>query len=94
MLFPEGVQYDRQNNTYRTINTNSVFVAIAEMSRSYEENKKWSYDFSIGNSTSVPGGGLEPPHLAAYAPQTYLSTNSNIRAKKRTIKKGRKNKDF
>ena len=37
------------------------------------------------NETSllVPGGGLEPPHLAAYAPQTYLSTNSNIRAKKK-----------
>lgn len=28
----------------------------------------------------VPGRGLEPLHLAAYAPQTYLSTNSNTRA--------------
>jgi site-specific DNA recombinase len=95
MLFPDGVQYDGQNNTYRTTNSNSVFTAIAEMSRSYEENKKGSFDFSIENSPSVPGGGLEPPHLAAYAPQTYLSTNSNIRAKElQIIKKGRKNKDF
>ena len=36
---------------------------------------------------NVPGGGLEPPHLAAYAPQTYLSTNSNIRAKELYITK-------
>ena len=43
----------------------------------------------------VPGGGLEPPHLAAYAPQTYLSTNSNIRAKElKTTKREGKNKDF
>lgn len=28
----------------------------------------------------VRGGGLEPPHLSAYAPQTYVSTNSTIRA--------------
>ncbi len=28
----------------------------------------------------VLGGGLEPPRLAAYAPQTYVSANSTIRA--------------
>lgn len=28
----------------------------------------------------VPGTGLEPAHLAAYAPETYASTNSAIRA--------------
>ncbi len=28
----------------------------------------------------MPGGGLEPPWVAPYAPQTYVSTNSTIRA--------------
>jgi hypothetical protein len=29
----------------------------------------------------VPGTGLEPAHLAAYAPETYVSTNFTIRAR-------------
>ncbi len=29
----------------------------------------------------VREGGLEPPHLTAYAPQTYVSTSSTTRAK-------------
>ena len=29
---------------------------------------------------TVPGTGLEPAHLAAYAPETYVSTNFTIRA--------------
>lgn len=29
----------------------------------------------------VRDGGLEPPHLAAYAPQAYVSTSSTNRAK-------------
>ena len=37
------------------------------------------------DKTFVPGTGLEPAHLAAYAPQTYVSTNSTTRAL-RTIK--------
>ena len=78
MLFPEGIQYD---NTYRTENINFVFHTIAKLSSSYKGNAKDDSDFFIEKSPSVPGGGLEPPHLAAYAPQTYLSTNSNIRAK-------------
>lgn len=29
----------------------------------------------------MPGTGLEPAHLAAYAPETYVSTNFTIRAR-------------
>lgn len=62
MLFPEGVQYDGRNNTYRTTNLNCVFTAIAQMSRSYEGNKKWSYDISTDNSPSVPARGMKSNH--------------------------------
>ena len=36
------------------------------------KRKPWG----IFSKTLVPKGGLEPPHLTAYAPQTYVSTNS------------------
>ena len=29
-------------------------------------------------NSNVPRGGLEPPRIAPYAPQTYVSTNSTI----------------
>ena len=31
-------------------------------------------------SLSVPGRGLEPPHLTTYAPQAYLATSYSTRA--------------
>ena len=46
------------------------------------------------NKESVPGTGLEPAHLAAYAPQTYVSTNSTTRALKKELLKGCKNNGF
>ncbi len=60
-----------------------MFEFILDVSKSYDKNKNGSFDFYIDHPHSVPGGGLEPPHLTAYAPQTYLSTNSNIRAIKK-----------
>lgn len=35
---------------------------------------------SVKLKKTVPGTGLEPAHLAAYAPETYVSTNFTIRA--------------
>lgn len=39
----------------------------------------------------VPGGGFEPPWVTPYAPQTYVSTNSTIRALEK-LTKNKKNK--
>lgn len=33
----------------------------------------------------MPKGGLEPPRVAPYAPQTYVSTNSTTSARGKTI---------
>lgn len=45
----------------------------------------------MGCLCTVRKGGLEPPHLSAYAPETYASTNSAISAH-RFSKKKRKGK--
>ncbi len=36
--------------------------------------------FLGGKNLGMPKGGLEPPRLASYAPQTYVSTNSTTSA--------------
>ena len=47
--------------------------------RSLGIKNKQAY-FFIHSLRLVPGTGLEPAHLAAYAPKAYVSTNSTIRA--------------
>jgi hypothetical protein len=39
---------------------------------------------SVKNNV-VPKGGLEPPRVAPYAPQTYVSTNSTTSARPKTL---------
>lgn len=34
----------------------------------------------------MPKGGLEPPRVAPYAPQTYVSTNSTTSARGKTFR--------
>ena len=94
LMFPQGILFDRENTNFRTPEINEVAFTINEISKGLEEKNKGDLDNFDLKSPSVPGRRLELPRLTTYAPQTYLSTNSNIRAKKRTIKKGRKNKDF
>lgn len=38
-MFPEGVTYNFQNNTYRTCRSNSVFASIAGQSRLLENEE-------------------------------------------------------
>ena len=71
------------NNKCRTTQVNEVIELFTRNFKDWEINSNEKAVTNDGLSSSVPGGGLEPPHLAAYAPQTYLSTNSNIRAKKK-----------
>lgn len=44
LVFPEGVVYDRKNNTFRTPKVNVIFELIAGLQRITEENKKGQTD--------------------------------------------------
>ena len=80
-MFPKGILYDPENTDFRTPEINEVVFAMTEIARDIERKDKGNLiDFNI-KSPLVSGKGLEPSRLAAYAPQTYLYTNSNIRTK-------------
>lgn len=40
MVFPDGIRYNRENDQYRTIRVNSLFLAISTMAGETEGNKK------------------------------------------------------
>lgn len=75
-VFPSGLQYDRKTDMYLTPRVNRVFEFISYLSGKYEEKKEGSFEDYLENSHLVPRRGLEPLSLAAYAPQTYVYTNS------------------
>ena len=60
LIFPEGVSYDFQNNTYRTCKMNSVFSSISEQSRLYQQEEFSSPLFLDSNSGLVVPTGIEP----------------------------------
>jgi site-specific DNA recombinase len=81
VLFPKGLLYDVKIEHYRTPVVNSIIACIADLSKDSDKIKKPDSLNLLEKSGSVSGEGLEPSRLTAYAPQTYLYTNSNIRTK-------------
>jgi site-specific DNA recombinase len=63
LVFPEGLQYHRKNDSLRTIRTNSVFVSISELVRLWEDGKMKNPDAGSGFSALVGVDGFEPPTL-------------------------------
>ncbi len=76
-LFPAGLGYDAKLEHFRTSEVNPVIGYAAQLSKELEETKKPDSLFLQEKSGLVPRMGLEPIRLAAHAPQTCLSTNSN-----------------
>jgi site-specific DNA recombinase len=60
LVFPEGLQYHRKNDSLRTIRTNSVFVSISELVRLWEDGKMENPDAESGFSALVEDNGFEP----------------------------------
>ena len=60
LIFPEGIHYNRENDSYRTNRVNTIFALSRSISIGYGENKKGIKDFSAILSPSVAGVGLEP----------------------------------
>lgn len=63
-VFPEGISYDRINNTYRTSKINSAILAMQQLYRDLVGYKKEKTAFSGGLSSLVGATGFEPVTLA------------------------------
>ena len=85
-IFPEKLIFS--DNTYRTAQPSEIMELLCNINGAFKQSKKRNAT-NIGSiSSRVPEGGLEPPHLSEYAPQTYVSTNSTIRAIIVSLNKG------
>lgn len=60
MVFPSGIRYNRELDTYRTIGVNTIFRDISRIQRDAEGNKKRTSSKNMNLSSSVAGTGLEP----------------------------------
>lgn len=61
ILFPEGILYDKENDTFRTSNVNKAIELIAKLSSDYTQKKERQTNIVDDLSPSVARGGVEPP---------------------------------
>jgi len=60
LLFPEGINYSRKNDDYRTSKINLLFSVIPYLTGLAEEKKKGDFNFSTEIPTWVVPLGIEP----------------------------------
>ena len=60
MVFPDGIEYDRKNDEYRTFRVNSFFSYILIISEDLEHKKTGFSRNKSRKSGSVPEAGIEP----------------------------------
>jgi site-specific DNA recombinase len=60
MLFPEGIIFDKEKQSFRTPKVNQVFSVINSLSIENRENKKGLTDIEICQSLLVASVGIEP----------------------------------
>ena len=81
LAFPEGILYDKKNNTYLTDRVNAVFTTIATFSGSNDTNENKQRSINAPLSDLVPGTGVEP--VRPQRPQDFkscVSTSSTTQA--------------
>ncbi|MFN3405594.1 MAG: recombinase family protein [Cytophagaceae bacterium] len=59
-IFPEGVIFDKEKNSYRTNKINSILTLIGSLSGNADIKKKGQTNISTDLSCLVAGAGLEP----------------------------------
>ena len=71
LIFPQGILYNKQNDTVRTHKINSIFYSIRYLARASDENKKDNLlqDCLFGSSVGMTG--FEP---AASSSRTKRAT--------------------
>jgi site-specific DNA recombinase len=75
LIFPDGIFYNKKNNTFRTEKINSIFSCIAKLQSISAQNKNRTNQVKTDLSDLVRLEGLEPPCLAAPDPKSGMSTN-------------------
>ena len=60
LVFPEGIMYDKKNNTVRTTRINSLFAAIPLLAGGSEKNKTGNHQNDYLLSSTVGMTGFEP----------------------------------
>ena len=60
LLFPEGITYNKKENSYLTLRVNSAILTMSYLARVLEDNKNGQIDDKINLSVFVPGIGVEP----------------------------------
>lgn len=60
MVFPNGIRYNRESDSYRTIGVNTIFNDISHIQRATKEHKKRTSSKKLNLSYSVNWMGLEP----------------------------------
>ena len=80
MVFPDGIEYDRKNDEYRTFRVNQFFSYIPTIVKDLEHKKTGKFQDKLKNSGSVRMERLELSHLAALDPKSSVSTNSTTSA--------------
>ncbi|HNT79603.1 MAG TPA: recombinase family protein [Bacteroidia bacterium] len=83
LVFPEGIRYNKQTNTYRTTKVNSIFSLIPHGKRLLEEQKSGNSNEELPISAFVPGAGIEPARPQWPQDFKYYATLQN--ATKRDI---------
>ncbi len=71
LVFPEGIEYNRQTSGVRAKKVNGVFGLIADLSKLLEDNKKGTSPFMDWKSLSAEKEGFEPPEVL---PSTVFKT--------------------
>lgn len=74
LLFPQGLLFQRENSSFRTVEINQIAIVMAQLSKELETNKKGDISNFYSLSPYVPRRRLELPRLATYAPQAHLYT--------------------
>ncbi len=60
LLFPHGIVYNKENDSCRTTEPNSVLELISSLSITFDKNKKGQNNKKVTLSHSVPKMGVEP----------------------------------
>ena len=60
MIFPEGIEYDRKTDKYRTLRVNSFFSYIPVITKDVDNKKTGKFRVKTKNSGLVPEAGIEP----------------------------------
>ena len=61
LVHPQGIEWDKEKGSYRTLAENKVFEIFRTISAAYRDIWKQKADNSNELSALVAGGGLEPP---------------------------------